>query len=65
VSRRDLLGKAGAVAAAGVAGAVVGGGLVAQPVAAETGESLVLGNPNVSGLETSLRIGKEHPGVSR
>src|SRR4051794_35814439 len=43
VSRRNLLGKAGAVAAAGVAGAVGGGGVLAQPAAASNGGPLTMG----------------------
>ncbi|MBV9953162.1 MAG: hypothetical protein JO291_14510 [Acidimicrobiia bacterium] len=48
VSRRNLLGKAGAVAAAGVAGAVVGSGARAQPAGAVNGDPLILGGAAVN-----------------
>jgi hypothetical protein len=58
VSRRAMLGKAGAVAAAGVAGAVVGGGVAAQPAAADTGDYLLLGyqSSNVAFNPTAIAL---------
>jgi hypothetical protein len=52
VSRRNLLGKAGAVAAAGVVGAAVGGGVLAQPAAADNGQSVLIGRVNTGSTET-------------